>query len=108
GPRRQLDGGAGGDRRETAQADSQHEAVDTLVGDDQVRAAAQDAQRKAARAGPPPGGDHLVLVARLDEEARGPAHTQGAVERQRLALARRHGASTYSTGGAEYFARPPV
>ena len=100
-PGRQLDRRACRDRRKTAQAHPDHEAVDALVGDDQVRAAAQDSQRDAARPGPPPGRKHVCLVVSVGEEARRPADAQGAMRSQRLMLARRHGGSILSHGPAE-------
>jgi len=58
---------------DAARRDLDHGAVEALVGDDQVAAAAEDQQRLAGRVRGPDRADELVLGAGPDEAAGGAA-----------------------------------
>ncbi len=90
GRRGQVERAAGLARGDAAEVDLHHERVHALVGDDEVRAPAQHAERDAARPRPGERVEHRGLLTRLDEPARGAADGQRGARRQRDALARRH------------------
>ena len=81
-------------RRDPPRGDLEHEAVDALVGDHQVGAAAEHTHRHAAGGRPADGLGDRRLVRGLDQVARGAADAQRAVRCQRRVLERReHGGS---------------
>src|SRR5207247_11162467 len=67
-----------------------HEGVDPLVGDDEVRAAAEHPERHPSSPGPLVRREHRRLVAGLHEEPRGSADTHRAVVGERDVLERCH------------------
>ena len=64
---------------------AQHQAAEALVGNDQVGAAAGDADRRAALAGGGEGRDECLLVARLGKEIGRSADAEPGVAGERSA-----------------------
>jgi hypothetical protein len=89
GGRRHVDTGARLSRAHAAQRDLYHERLDAAIGNDHIGAAAENAQRHGARARPRHRLAQHRLVRRLHEPARGAAHAEGRVRRQRHVLADR-------------------
>src|SRR5207302_10243553 len=69
-------------RGDPAERDPDHEAVDALVGDDQVRAASEHPEAEPPPAGPVERVLHRRLVARLDEVPRGAPDAERRERRQ--------------------------
>ena len=86
-------------RGDAAQGDLDDEAVDAPVGDDEVGAAAQHAQRQAALARPRVRVEHGGLVRRAHEPARDAADAERREGRERHALEDGHGISRVARHG---------
>src|SRR5207247_6172782 len=82
GRRGQLDRAGHLARRDAAQGNPRDERLDTLVGDDEIRAAAEDAEGEPAPPRPCERVEESGLVVTLDEVARWPADAQRAVGRE--------------------------
>src|SRR5437016_1927929 len=86
GRRRQLHRAVHRARRDPAERDPRDDRRDSLVGDDEVRAAAEDAEGEPATPRPRARVQEPGLVAHLDEVARRAADTERAVRPERDVL----------------------
>ena len=92
-------------RLDATHAHADDEAIDARIADDEVRAAAQDAERDAARPRPRPGVRDRRFVLGVDEEARGTPDAQRAVGREQDVLVGDH---AFRAPGPARASRPPI